>query len=164
MKRRDIVIGIVVLILLGGIVWWRQKSLKETTKVPQTLSTEQSLEQKYNIQIPEDVSKAELKDVTGGNASGIVTKDYKNGEFTSSVIADLPAPEAGHFYEAWLSKGEKGSSDYSIISLGTFNSAKGGYLLDFSSKTDYSSYDNAMVTSETKLDNTPETIILQGSF
>jgi len=164
MKRRDIVIGIVVLILLGGIVWWRQKNQTETPQVPQTLSTEQSLEQKFNIQIPNDVSKAELKDVAGGNASGIATKDYKDGEFTSSVIADLPTPEAGHFYEAWLSIGDKGSTDYSIISLGTFNNAKGGYLLDYKSKTDYSSYTNVMVTSETKLDSNPETVVLQGSF
>jgi len=163
MKRRDIVIGIVVLVLLGGIVWWRQKN-QETPKVPQTLSTEQSLEQKYNIQIPEDVSKAELKDVTGGSASGIVTKDFKDGEFTSSVIADLPDPESGHFYEAWLSKGEKGSSDYSLISLGTFNNAKGGYLLDYNSKTDYSDYDSVMITSETKLDKNPESTVLEGNF
>src|SRR3972149_3268517 len=106
MKRRDIVIGLIVLILLATVVYFRQKNQKETPKVPEVQSTEKTLEEKFNIQIPEDVDKADLKDVGGGNSSGIATRDFKDSNFTSSVIADLPEPGTGEFYQAWLLKSD----------------------------------------------------------
>ena len=165
MKRRDIVIAIVVLVVLGALIYWRQKNPRqEELKVPETLSVEESLEEKLNIQIPDDGDKADLKDATGGSSSGIFSRKSENGKFVSSFVADLPVPAAGKYYEAWLVKGEKGSEDYSIVSAGRLRSAKGGYLLDFSSNTDYSGYNKILVTLESKSDSTPEETVLEGSF
>ena len=54
--------------------------------------------------------------------------------------------------------------DDSLISTGRLRIAKGGYLLEFQSSTDYSSYDNAVVTLERVADSVPEEHILEGSF
>ena len=165
MKRRDIVIAVVVLVVLGALIYWRQKNPRqEELKVPETLSVEESLEEKLNIQIPDDGDKADLKDATGGRSSGIFSRKSENGKFVSSFVADLPMPAAGKYYEAWLVKGEKGSEGYSIVSAGRLRSAKGGYLLDFSSTTDYSGYNKILVTLESKSDSTPEETVLEGSF
>ena len=160
MKRRDIVIGLIVLVLLSGVIYFRQKSQKETPKVPEVQSTEKTLEEKFNIQIPEDVDKAELKDVSGGNSSGIATRDYKDSNFASSVIADLPEAGTGEFYQAWLVKND-GSTN---VLLGNLRSTKGGWTVDYKSKTDYSDYGSAVVSLEKKSDKTLEKKILEGSF
>jgi hypothetical protein len=165
MKTRDIVIGIVVLLILGGVIYFRQKNKTSSeTTVPPTSTVEQKMEDKFHVQIPDDVSKAELKDSTGGNSTGIATKNFNNGKFQASVLADLPEAKSGTFYQGWMTKGDEGSKDYSTVSLGKLKSAKGGWMVDFESSTDYSDYTRFMVTEEKKFDNTPETKVLEGSF
>jgi len=166
MNRRDIVIGVGVLLLIGGLVfYWRQKSTKkEQIVVPAVQSVQDKIEEKFKYQIPENVDKAELKDVTGGNASAIATREYQNQKYSSTFLADLPDPEAGTFYQAWLVKGTQGQEGYSIVSLGKLVIAKGGWMIDFSSQKDYTSYDKVMVTKETIFDNTFEKTVLEGSF
>lgn len=165
MKSRDIVIGIVILVVLGGVIYYRQKNkAMEQSLVPQTLSIEEQMEDRFKVEIPDDASKTELTDVTLGNASGIAIKSFTNGKFEASVLADLPEVASGEFYQAWVVKGQRGSSDYSLVSLGKMKSAKGGWMIEFQSTTDYSSYEMFIVTKEKKFDNTPETTVLEGSF
>ena len=165
MSRRDIVIGIVILVILAGVVYLRQRNQKEEEmKLPETLSVEESLEDKFKIEIPEGVEKAELKDISGGNASGIATRKFENNRFSESVLADLSDPEEGKFYEAWLTKGEEGKEGFSIISTGRMRLAKGGWMLDFQSQTDYSDHTKVIVSLEEKADKLPEKRILEGTF
>lgn len=166
MERRDIVIGLGILILIAGVVYIRQKNspTTEITTTPQTLSVQDQIEQKFNTQIPDDVEKAELKDVSGGTASGIATRKYVDGTFDFNVLADLSDPEDGKFYEAWLVKGNEGEDDYSIVPTAKFTLAKGGWMLEYKSSTDYTDHSKILVTLESKLDNTPEETILEGSF
>ncbi len=160
MNRRDIVIGLAVLAVLGAFVYFRQRRVDEEDqlKVPQTLSIEDRLEDAFNMEVPEDVEKAELKDVSGGDGSGLATRKYEAGRFTHTVLADLPEPAAGSFYEGWL------VSDSDVISTGRLRVAKGGYLLEFTSTTDYSDYNEVVVTQEKKADQLPETHVLEGNF
>ena len=165
MNRRDIVIGLVILAALAGIIYFRAK--RETPQeltVPQTLSTEDTLEQKFGLTLPEDVERAELNDVTGGDGSGIATRKFENGRFTHTVLADLPDPSAGFFYEGWLVRGNSGDANFAFISSGKMKLAKGGYLLEFGSSSDFTSYNNVVITQEKVFDATPETHILEGSF
>ncbi|KKQ52989.1 hypothetical protein A2865_02115 [Candidatus Woesebacteria bacterium RIFCSPHIGHO2_01_FULL_39_17] len=165
MKRRDIVIGILILAIVGGVIYWRQRSLpSEEMKVPETLSLEDTLEEKFKIEIPEDVDKAELKDVSGGSASAIATRKFENNKFTHSILADLPDPESGSFYEGWLVRGEEGSDNFSSFSTGRMRLAKGGFMLEFESSTDYSDHNKVVITSEKVADKLPEKHILEGSF
>lgn len=163
MNRRDIVIGIVILAALVGLIYIRQKR-QEEQNVPETLSIQDKIEDTFNLQIPEDVEKAELSDIGGGDASGIATRKYEEDKFSHTVLADLPDPEAGAHYGSWLVKGEEGEDDYSLIFTGRLRTAKGGYLLEFESGIDYSDHDQVLVTQEKVADNVPEKRILQGEF
>lgn len=160
MNRRDIVIGLAVLAVLGSFVYFRQRRVDEEDqlKVPQTLSIEDRLEDAFDMEVPEDVEKAELKDVSGGDASGLATRKYEAGRFTHTVLADLPELAAGSFYEGWL------VSDSDVVSTGRLRVAKGGYLLEFTSTTDYSDYNEVVVTQEKKADQLPEDHVLEGNF
>lgn len=165
MNKKDIVIGILILLLLAGIIFWRQRPKPpEERKVPETLSSEKELEEKFRLEIPEDVEKAELKDVSGGNSFGIATRKFQNGKFTHTILADLPEPEKGAFYEGWLIRGVEGSENFSLVSSGKLRLAKGGYLLEFESTTDYSDFNKVLITLEKIADKNPEKHILEGSF
>ena len=151
MNRRDIIVGLVILAGLAGLIYyWRQPAQDEDLQVPQTLSVEDEIEDMFNLQIPEDVDKAELSDKTGGDASAIATREFVNDKFTHTVLADLPDPEAGS-YVAELAK------DDEIVITGTLRTAKGGYLLEFQSDQDLNDYKTVRV----KLG---EEVVLEGSF
>lgn len=158
MKRRDIVIGLVVLAVLAGIIYWVRRPGKEGPNLPTTPSLEEQIEESFNVQIPEDVEKAELEDVAGGDSSALATRKYESGKFNHTVLADLSEPESGKFYQGWLVKGDE------VLNTGRLTIAKGGYLLEFERSTDYSDYDDVVVTLEEVDDNTPEEHILEGTF
>ena len=164
MNRRDIVIGGVILLLLSGVIYWRQTTRPEETKVPETLSVEDQLEEKFKFEIPEDVDKAELKDVAGVGATAIATRKYEDGKYTHTALVDIADPEVGTFYQGWVVMGEEGSEDFSIVSTGKLNLAKGGWMVEFESSTDYSDHDKILITQEKLFDNTPEEKLLEGSF
>lgn len=159
MNKQDILVGVVILAVLGAVIYfWQRPEPPEELRVPQTLSIEDQIEETFKLEIPEDVDKAELKDVTGGTATGLATRKFEEGRFIHTVLADLPDPEAGKFYEGWLVK------DDEVISTGRLRLAKGGYLLEFQSSTDYSDHAGVVITLETVADTTPEKHILEGSF
>ena len=165
MARRDIIIGLIVAALIGAVIYFSRRSqtprLEDITPTP---STQESIESKFNTQIPSDVQKAELKDVSGGNASAIATRKYANGKFTHVVMADLPDPETGSYYQAWLVKGNEGEADYSLVSTGRLRIAKGGWLLEYNSSKDYTDHPKVVVSLEKVTDAKIETKVLEGNF
>lgn len=163
MKRRDIVIGVSVLIFLTALGYWRVKTRQPQLDVSEDVAIEEMIEETFNLTIPDDVEKATLKDATGGDSSGITTRDYEDGKFSLTVLADLPDIEIG-VYQAWLQKGEKGEENYSLISLGKMRVAKGGWILEFESSLNYSDFESVLVSSEETFDKNIETRILEGSF
>lgn len=136
MKTRDIVIGFVVLVaLIVAVFWIRSTRNKKTVNLPSaTPSISNQISKTFNFQVPADVEKTELKDVSGGNGSGIATRD--------TVLADLPDPAAGKYYQVFV--------DGKL--MGTMRVAKGGWIFD-------GSISGKKV--EVKLGST---IILEGSF
>lgn len=148
MKTRDVVLGLIVLvILILGVFWIRKvrndRALKlEVTPTP---TTEERISDSFNgLTIPTDTKKAELNDVSGGDGFGVATEDM--------VLADLSDPEAGYFYQVWLEK------DGKLTSLGKMRVAKGGWLLEgnISGKV--------IVSLERVFDGNIETKILEGSL
>ena len=165
MKRRDIVIGAVLLVLLAGFIFIRQRMSRDDEMiVPETLSSEQIFEEKFNIQIPEDADKAELKTVGDLDGSGIAIRKFEEGKFTHSVLVDLPDPEQGYFYEGWLAKGEEGEENYAIVSTGKLRLAKGGWMLDYTSAIDLSDHSKVIVSLEKTFDRNLESKVLEGDF
>ncbi|OGM19936.1 hypothetical protein A2714_04340 [Candidatus Woesebacteria bacterium RIFCSPHIGHO2_01_FULL_38_9] len=166
MNRRDIVIGLLILLSLAGVIYYRQKTRPtEEMRVPETLSSsEEVFEEKFKIDIPDDISKSELKDISGGNATGIATRNFENAVFSHTVLADLPDPQEGKFYEGWLVRADVGSENFSQVSTGRMQLAKGGWMLNFESKIDYSDHGKVVITEEERSDATPEKYILEGTF
>lgn len=164
MKARDIVIGLVILAVLATSIVVIRRARAPKTVPTSTPSVEQKLEKSFNFEIPDDVERAELKDVSGGTGSGIATRKYEAGRFSHTVLADLPDPAAGTFYEGWLVRGKEGDSNFAYISTGKLRVAKGGFLLEFESGKDYSEYKGVVVTLEKVNDVKPETHTLEGSF
>jgi hypothetical protein len=162
---RNVVIGLIVLLGLGALIYWAVRSGKEEElpAVP-TPSIEEKLEDSFKYQIPEGFEKAELDDVTGGTGSGLASRKYESGTFNHAILADLPDPESGSFYEGWLVRGKEGDADFAYISTGKLSVAKGGYMLEFESSVDYSDYSGVVVTLEKVNDKKPEKHILEGSF
>lgn len=166
MARRDIIIGLIVVALIGGVIYFSRRS--QTPKLeninPTPSGVEERIESKFNTQIPSDVQRSELKDVRGGDASALATRKYADGKFTHVVMADLPDPEAGSYYQAWLVKGNEGEAGYSLVSTGRLRVAKGGWLLEYNSVKDYSDHSKVIVSQETVSDAKIETRVLEGNF
>ncbi len=164
MNKRDIFIGLIILAILATVVYWLRKPGQPTPEIPMAPAAEEKFESAFNLEIPEDVDKAILKDVSGGMASGIATRRFEDNQFSHAVLADLADPEAGSFYQAWLIRGKEGDLDFAQLSTGKLRIAKGGWLLEYQSKTNYSDYNDVLVSLEKIFDQTPESHILEGSF
>lgn len=163
MNKRDIVIGLVVLAIIAGIVYFVKRPANKLPQVTDTPQSEELFSEKFKYDIPAGADRVDLKDISGGESSGLATRNYQNGVFTHAVLADLPDPSEG-YYEGWLIKGKEGDKDYRFISTGRLKIAKGGFMLEFSSGRDYSDYSRVVVSLESKNDNKPDKPILEGNF
>ena len=165
MRARDIVTGFIVLIvLIAGVLWFKNLKNRKVVTVPTPTPTPTSTIEKQitgkfgGLKIPANADKADLMDVSGGVGLGEAIRTYQNGKFSLTVLADLPDPKTGYFYQGWIFDGK------TYLSLGKLRVAKGGYLVDFTSATNYSNVKNVVVTLERVFNNVPETRILEGSF
>ena len=163
MRTREIVIGLIILAVVAGAIVWIRRARTAQEPLP-TPSIEEKIEKTFNLEIPDDVERADLRDVSGGTGSGIATRKYESGRFTHAVLADLSDPTLGTFYEGWLVKGKEGDANFAFVSTGRLRVAKGGYLLEFTSSVDYSPYNGVVITLERVDDKRPEVHILEGSF
>ena len=158
-SRKDIVIGFILIIaLVGGIFFYKNLKTPKVLPTSTPLTIKSKIEGLFNYVIPDDLDSIELKDVTGGIYRGIAARKFEKRIFTITVLADLPDLSSNEFYEGWVFSGDK------FISIGKLRIAKGGLLVDFTSNTDYSSYNKVTVTKEKVNDNKPESLILEGSF
>lgn len=166
MRKKDLIVGIVVIAVVVGIVYfWRTRG--KDLKVPETTpspSAQEQIEERFNVVLPEGAEKIQLKDVEGKDAIAIATRSFSEGAFSLTILADLPVPEEGTYYQGWIIKGEEGYEDYAVLTLGRLSVAKGGYILDFEAAKDYSNYEKVVVSKETLADDMIEDTILEGSF
>lgn len=153
MGRKRLFAGLFVILVIFGIVYGIKRA-KDSRVQPLTISTPiavQNLQDRFNIVVPDDVEKISLDVMFGFEGVGIATRKYADGTFSHIVIADLPEPASGN-YQAWLIK-----DDRTKISTGALKFAKGGYLMEFTSNTDYSDYKKVEVRLGTAT-------VLSGSF
>ena len=147
MKTRDIVIGLIVLVVLVTAVFVIKRSLskKAVVNLPsQQVSVQQKIQNTFHgLTIPEDSIKSNLVDVSGGQGFGVATNN--------EILANLPDLSAGKVYKAWLANPQG-----KTILLGNLRSAKGGYLIEYNSAS-YPNYNKVIVTLDNKH-------ILEGSF
>ncbi len=156
-NRRDIVIGLIVLVLLAGLVYWLRRPSTNLT-VPETdIEVEESFESSFNVDIPDTAERVVLRDAEGGTFTGLAVRHTdENGSTTYSLLTDLTdLPEAGMHYEGWLTT----SSDTERISMGKMRLHKGGYTVDFVSSTILPEHTRVIVTLEPAGE-----VVLEGAF
>lgn len=153
-RKRDIVVGFVILLVLAAVFYFfksrnKQMTVPEASSEPTITQVEQNFKDKYNLTVPDNIEKTNLKDVSGGNGMGIATR--------TEILADLPDPESGYFYQAWLENGDK------LVSLGKMSMEKGGWIISYTG-SNYPGYNKVLVSLERVFDYTVEKRILEGSF
>jgi hypothetical protein len=165
MKTRDIVIGIVVLAAIVGLVLrFRGSRAGKLEVTPTPSSIEDKFEESFKVEIPEDADKVELKDVAGGGSTGIASRSFKDSKFSHMVLADLPSPEVGSYYQGWLQKGEEDDDDFSLVPTGRMSLVKGGYLIEYESNQDLQDFNKVVVSQEKIADSKVEKRVLEGNF
>ena len=148
-NRKDVFVGLVILVALAGILYLVTKPKTKPLVIPDSKKIEETIESKFKLTIPDDIEKADLADVSGEGLAGIATR----GE----ILADLPDPSGKEFYQAWLKKGEE------LVSLGKLRVAKGGWMIEYSAAK-YPDFETVLVSRETVFDSKLETRLLEGSF
>lgn len=146
MKSRDVLIGFIALvILIGGVVWLYRNRNTASSEVP--IATPDIVERINTafpgLNIPEGTSRANLKDVSGGESVGVATK--------TEIVANLPTPQTGQSYKAVLENPEG-----KTITLGTMRISKSGWIIGYDASK-YPGYDKVTIFSG-------ETKLLEGSF
>lgn len=166
MKKEQWVGLAVIVVLVGGLWWWRAKRVEKAEVLPaegQGVEIEDrasELAKRLGVVLPDNVETAELKDVTGSVGRGLATRSYADGKFEHTVLAELSEPGIGEWYEGWLVRDEPFSSIYT----GKLRMAKGGFLLEFGDDMDWRDHAKVVVTLERKDDRQPETHVLEGTF
>lgn len=166
MNRRDIAIGVVIVLVLWVIIAWLRKSddkLNQTpVPTPSVSESEKKLESTFKIDIPDDIDKAELKKTGDQDGSGIATREVKDQKLLVTVLADLPDPKKGYSYQVTLEKDEVKDEKQDKLLLGSLRVAKGGWLLETSTKEEYQEYPKVKVSL---VDPSKKSqIMLEGSF
>lgn len=158
MKVLLIIILIVVLIVVVFVFFNRGGQEATAPGITQTQTP---------TAIPETMEEVrkqgELKDVSGGSGSGMTQTLYENGKFTHSIIALIPDPTVGKFYEGWLVKKEEGKV-INFFSTGKMTKEGGAYILNFEDSKDYPDHNDVVITLEVKDDKQPEAHILEGTL
>jgi hypothetical protein len=144
MKGRDVLIAFIVLVVIIAAVLIAGKKKVNILSTPTATPTIlQQIQSKFSgLTIPQGEPSIDLKNVSGGQAMGIATR--------SEILADLPVPPAGQYYQGWLGNGQK------LVLIGTLRNAKGGWILDYNSSK-FPGYNQIVVTLAGKH-------ILEGSF
>jgi len=166
MKTKDLIVGIVILAILGVVIYFWQTNKREL-QVPEPTTNplvQEEIEERFNVVLPEDAEKIQLNDAKGEDATAIATRSFTDENFTLTILASLPVPKEGSYYQGWIVRGEEGESDYAVLTLGRLSVAKGGYVLEFEASKDYSNYDKVVVSEELVPDKEIEEIVLEGSF
>lgn len=148
MKNRDIIVGLVVVVLLVAGSWYllrsRNRKSIEVLAPTSTPSVTKRIQDSFGgITIPTDAEKIELNDVSASGGFGVATK--------TEILANLPEPTNGGIYKVWLenSQGKK-------IIIGNLRIAKGGYILEYNMDK-YPGYNKVVIS----LGGKP---VLEGSF
>lgn len=166
-KQQWISIAAVVLIIAGlGYFLFRQGQQPEedSSALEEQVAEERAEEvlSEMNIELPENVERATLRDVAGVGAAGVATRDEvvegedENREY--SLLVSLPDLAENEFYEGYL----VGEGD--PVFLGKLRQAKGGWMLDYTLEKEIEGEPVVKVTRETVDDQQPEETVLEGNF
>jgi len=162
--KNKYLLGAVVLIIIITAAALFLSQNKNGGQEPQSSSDESEVPQP-SAQSGQTVETTELTAVGGYAGGGTANRDYNGKTFVHLVVAQLPDPTSGKFYEGWLVKKQP---TLTFISTGKLEKEGGDdFVLLFTNETDYSNYSDVVIAEETEslgLDGKVETHVLEGSF
>lgn len=152
-NKKDVLTGFVLLILIASGVYfyknYNNSKKQDLSTPPVSYEFKKDFEDNFKITFPEGKNVKELKDVSGGNSRAVATEN--------EILLDADELNNNFYYQGWMEK-----KDGTLVSLGKFDVAKGGFLLNYKG-LDNESY-KLIVSLETNNDNKIEKKILEGSF
>ncbi|MEK7203646.1 MAG: anti-sigma factor [Patescibacteria group bacterium] len=157
------VLFIIVLIVVLGVVIFIFADRKEVGDLTAPQITPTATPTPVQGAMEKVRKQGELKDVSGGQGSGMAQTLFENGKFTHSVITLIPDPPSGKFYEGWLVKKE-GGKVVNFFSTGKMTKEGGAYILKFEDTKDYPEHNFVVITLEEVDDKKPEKHILDGDL
>lgn len=166
MRRQGVLIVLMIAILLSAIVYYFFFYKKPKSELvvedlgPKVLQSEESIEESFQLEIPENIDKTELVNKTGEDGMAIATREVVQNEFVLTVLANVPDGE----YYAALVRGILGDENFDIKPIGQLKLAKGGYLSEFESSEDLSDYDRIIVSKTPITTSIPDELVFDGSF
>lgn len=161
MKNQYLVIGVVILIIIGGALFFFSRNQSQIQETPQETSQE-FIPSGETQEIT--VETIELKPVGVYTGFGTASRDFNGKTFTHLVTAKLGDPSEGKFYEGWLVKKEP---TLNFFSTGKLERKGGDFVLLFTDNQDYPDYKDVVITEETEnlgQDGNPEAHVLEGTF
>ena len=151
---------LIILSLLAGLLIGFGFGLNWGQKAPNSqLVNQRQAGQENALGSENEVDETDLYGVEEFEGSGSALREYGSNSFKISINTDLTDPQEGKYYEAWLSN-EGGEP----VSIGRLIKQETGWGLVFDSQTDYSAYNEVLVSLETDDDGQVEAYLLQASF
>ena len=155
---------ILIILVIIGYYFWNNANTPKTSPINTPATQSMTEEEKMKTEMLESSLSAELLAVGLFTGSGTATTTWNGSTFTNSVMATLPSPPEGKFYEGWL---VRNSPELTFISTGKLELEGDQYVLKYTSETNYPNHIDIVVTLETSadgLDNKPEAHVLEGAL
>ncbi len=149
--RVALIIGALILVV-AGVAFGLNRARSSATIVATSGS----------VPIPVDVATATLHSPTNiADVTGVATRQFVDVVFVHGVTARLPELPVGQFYAGWLVQAADVAHP---LPTGKLLKDATQWTLNFSSPTDYSSYDGVLVTIQAGDGQPPGTTVLTGTF
>lgn len=167
--------AILIVLLLAGGFYLLRNQFSDKTQIVDKLEeaaykkkeevsdvvTEKAEDLMSMIILDELTKSGALKDVSGGDGTGVAFALRRDGKLYHTVSASLPDITNGTFYEGWLVRKEPALLFFSTGEMTRL--ADGTYTLAYTSDSAYEGYDFVVITLEKVKDATPEAHILEGT-
>ena len=160
-KKSNVWKMLLVVLLVVSFAGCRRGEEQEEEPASEEVQLEQNVNkflEENEVTISTEGARANLADVSGGDAAGVATKEQEENSADFTVLAALPDLDGGS-YQAWVAVGE---GEYT--NLGSMRAAKGGYLIERSMDGDFSEANVVEVSKETLVGSQPTSVILKGEF
>lgn len=174
-KRFFIVLVVVVALLGGGLLGYLSlqqppPQVATPTEVPST----QRFQKAVSHYVGEQTIM--LRDVTGGNSSGTITRTITPGNLSYSARISVPDQDVGPFFQLWAQKAAdysgEDSTDLALVAAFDYQ-APGSFTLDYDLAFDpqnpfftsfHHLFNTVVVSLEMVNDGVMETKVFEGTF
>lgn len=166
-KQQWLSIAAVVLVVIGlGVFLYRQSRVEtevvtEETQEQRVSKRADEVLERFKAQVPEDATRIDLKDVSGGEGAGVVTRRVEAAGEQVSIMVGLPDLETGEAYVAYLASD---AQEPELLKLGQLRQAKGGFLLDTVVKQSLDTYSKVRIIKEFTGSDNSEQVVLEGDL